>query len=159
MFTAGVLRLDAIQRSGGEPAEGWDFNFTTDQLFMLTALPSVSGALLRVLTYSFMVPLFGGRRWTAFSTGILIVPCVWLGFAVQDTSTPFTFHYYFLAVWFCRRELCQYGRHQLFFPKQKQGRRAGSERRSGQYGRECDAAGFAPLVVRSLSLPPLAATV
>lgn len=65
------------------------FNFTTDQLFMLTALPSVSGALLRV-PYSFMVPLFGGRRWTAFSTGILIVPCVWLGFAVQDTSTPFS---------------------------------------------------------------------
>ena len=62
------------------------FNFTTDQLFMLTALPSVSGALLRV-PYSFMVPIFGGRRWTAFSTGILIIPCVWLGFAVQDTST------------------------------------------------------------------------
>ena len=58
------------------------FNFTTDQLFMLTALPSVSGALLRV-PYSFMVPIFGGRRWTAFSTGILIIPCVWLGFAVQ----------------------------------------------------------------------------
>ena len=52
------------------------FNFTTDQLFMLTALPSVSGALLRV-PYSFMVPIFGGRRWTAFSTGILIIPCVW----------------------------------------------------------------------------------
>lgn len=49
------------------------FNFTTDQLFMLTALPSVSGALLRV-PYSFMVPIFGGRRWTAFSTGILIIP-------------------------------------------------------------------------------------
>ncbi|EJP4075442.1 nitrate/nitrite transporter, partial [Escherichia coli] len=30
------------------------FNFTTDQLFMLTALPSVSGALLRV-PYAFMV--------------------------------------------------------------------------------------------------------
>ena len=65
------------------------FNFTTDQLFMLTALPSVSGALLRV-PYSFMVPIFGGRRWTAFSTGILIIPCVWLGFAVQDTSTPYS---------------------------------------------------------------------
>ena len=49
------------------------FNFTTDQLFMLTALPSVSGALLRV-PYSFMVPIFVGRRWTAFSTGILIIP-------------------------------------------------------------------------------------
>ena len=64
------------------------FQFTTDQLFMLTALPALSGALLRV-PYAFMVPLFGGRRWTAFSTGIMIVPCVWLGFAV-DTSTPFS---------------------------------------------------------------------
>lgn len=53
------------------------FNFTTDQLFLLTALPSVSGALLRV-PYSFMVPIFGGRRWTVFSTAILIIPCVWL---------------------------------------------------------------------------------
>ena len=44
------------------------FTFTTDQLFMLTALPALSGALLRV-PYAFMVPLFGGRRWTAFSTG------------------------------------------------------------------------------------------
>ncbi len=49
------------------------FNFTTDQLFLLTALPSVSGALLRV-PYSFMVPIFGGRRWTVFSTAILIIP-------------------------------------------------------------------------------------
>lgn len=64
------------------------FDFTTEQLFMLTALPSVSGAAAcSVLLYG---PLFGGRRWTAFSTGILIIPCVWLGFAVQDTSTPFS---------------------------------------------------------------------
>ncbi|EKA1143570.1 hypothetical protein OJ574_003848 [Escherichia coli] len=64
------------------------FNFTTDQLFLLTALPSVSGALLRV-PYSFMVPIFGGRRWTVFSTAILIIPCVWLGIAVQNPNTPF----------------------------------------------------------------------
>ncbi|ECO4390407.1 nitrate/nitrite transporter, partial [Salmonella enterica] len=65
------------------------FNFTTDQLFMLTALPSVSGALMRV-PYAFMVPVFGGRRWTAFSTGILIIPCIWLGIAVQDNTTPYS---------------------------------------------------------------------
>lgn len=34
--------------------------------------------------YSFMVPIFGGRRWTVFSTAILIIPCVWLGIAVQN---------------------------------------------------------------------------
>lgn len=65
------------------------FNFTTDQLFMLTALPSVSGALLRI-PYSFVIPIFGGRRWTAFSTIILVAPCIWLGIAVQDLQTSYS---------------------------------------------------------------------
>lgn len=65
------------------------FEFTTEQLFMLTALPSISGAVLRV-PYSFMVPIFGGRRWTVFCTGILVIPCAWLGMAVQDPNTSFT---------------------------------------------------------------------
>ncbi|MCC7884848.1 nitrate transporter NarK [Escherichia coli] len=98
------------------------FNFTTDQLFLLTALPSVSGALLRV-PYSFMVPIFGGRRWTVFSTAILIIPCVWLGFAVQDTSTPY-------SVFIIISLLCGFAganfassmaNISFFFPKQKQG--------------------------------------
>ena len=98
------------------------FNFTTDQLFLLTALPSVSGALLRV-PYSFMLPIFGGRRWTVFSTAILIIPCVWLGFAVQDTSTPY-------SVFIIISLLCGFAganfassmaNISFFFPKQKQG--------------------------------------
>ncbi|MBE0131857.1 MFS transporter, partial [Citrobacter amalonaticus] len=98
------------------------FNFTTEQLFMLTALPSVSGALLRV-PYSFMVPVFGGRRWTAFSTGILIIPCVWLGFAVQDTSTPFsTFILISLLCGFAGANFASsMANISFFFPKQKQG--------------------------------------
>ena len=40
------------------------FNFTKDQLFMLTALPPLAGATLRIF-YSFMIPIVGGRRWTA----------------------------------------------------------------------------------------------
>ncbi|OAT78869.1 nitrate/nitrite transporter [Mangrovibacter phragmitis] len=64
------------------------FHFTTDQLFLLTALPSVSGALARV-PYSFVVPLIGGRRWTAISTFILAIPCLWLGYAVQHPETSF----------------------------------------------------------------------
>lgn len=98
------------------------FNFTTDQLFMLTALPSVSGALLRV-PYSFMIPVFGGRRWTAFSTGILIIPCVWLGFAVEDTSTPFsTFIIISLLCGFAGANFASsMANISFFFPKQKQG--------------------------------------
>ena len=64
------------------------FHFTTDQLFLLTALPAASCAILRV-PYGFMVPLVGGRRWTAFSTLFLVIPCLWLGVAVQEPATPY----------------------------------------------------------------------
>lgn len=37
-----------------------------------------------------MVPIFGGRRWTAISTASLLIPAVWMGLAVQDPSTPFS---------------------------------------------------------------------
>jgi len=98
------------------------FNFSTDQLFMLTALPGLSGALLRV-PYAFMVPIFGGRRWTAFSTGIMIVPCVWLGFAVQDPTTPFSvFMIISLLCGFAGANFASsMANISFFFPKEKQG--------------------------------------
>lgn len=93
------------------------FNFTTDQLFLLTALPSVSGALLRV-PYSFMVPIFGGRRWTVFSTAILIIPCVWLGIAVQNRIPLWDIYRYRFAMRFCRCELCfEHGQYQFLLSK------------------------------------------
>lgn len=64
------------------------FTFSTDQLFWLIALPSLSGATLRVF-YSFVIPLVGGRRWTAISTASLLLPAAWLGMAVQDIDTPY----------------------------------------------------------------------
>src|SRR5690606_6006086 len=68
------------------PAIG--FAFTTEQLFWLTALPGLSGATLRIF-YSFMVPIFGGRRWTAISTALLLLPTIGIGIAVQDPTTPY----------------------------------------------------------------------
>ncbi|MNF28723.1 Nitrate/nitrite transporter NarK [compost metagenome] len=64
------------------------FDYTPNQLFWLAALPGLSGATLRIF-YSFMVPIFGGRRWTALSTGSLLLPALWIGFAVQDPQTPY----------------------------------------------------------------------
>jgi NNP family nitrate/nitrite transporter-like MFS transporter len=64
------------------------FGFTTNQLFWLAALPALCGATLRVF-YSFMVPIFGGRRWTAFSTGSLLLPALGIAFAVQDPATSY----------------------------------------------------------------------
>ncbi|ERL49220.1 MFS transporter [Halomonas huangheensis] len=64
------------------------FDYTPNQLFWLAALPGLSGATFRVF-YSFMVPIFGGRRFTAISTLSLMLPAAWIGFAVQNPETPY----------------------------------------------------------------------
>ena len=64
------------------------FRFSTNQLFMLAALPGLSGATLRIF-YSFLVPIFGGRRWTVISTASLLVPAVGIGLVVQNPATPY----------------------------------------------------------------------
>ncbi|MBT9445210.1 MAG: MFS transporter [Hyphomonadaceae bacterium] len=64
------------------------FDYSTDQLFWLAALPGLSGATLRIF-YSFMVPVFGGRLWTTLTTWSLLVPALGIGFAVQNSETPY----------------------------------------------------------------------
>ncbi len=65
------------------------FAFSIRELFWLSALPALCGAGLRVV-YSFMVPIFGGRRWTAISTALLLLPTLGMGFAVRDPATPYS---------------------------------------------------------------------
>ena len=67
---------------------GLGFKYSTNQLFWLAAAPTLSGATLRIF-YSFMVPLVGGRRWTAISTASLLIPAIGIGFAVQDNTTAY----------------------------------------------------------------------
>jgi NNP family nitrate/nitrite transporter-like MFS transporter len=64
------------------------FQFTTGELFWLAAAPGLSGAALRLL-YSFVVPIFGGRNWTIFSTASLLIPTLWISMAVQDPGTDY----------------------------------------------------------------------
>jgi NNP family nitrate/nitrite transporter-like MFS transporter len=64
------------------------FNYSTNQLFWLAAAPALSGATLRIF-YSFMVPIVGGRRWTAISTATLLIPAIGIGLAVQDNTTSY----------------------------------------------------------------------
>jgi MFS transporter, NNP family, nitrate/nitrite transporter len=64
------------------------FAFTESELFWLAALPALSGATLRIF-YSFVVPVFGGRSWTAISTASLLLPAVGIGLAVQNPETPY----------------------------------------------------------------------
>ena len=68
------------------PAIGFDYS--TGKLFWLAAVPGLSGATLRIF-YSFMVPLFGGRRWTTLSTASLLLPSLGIGVAVQNPETPY----------------------------------------------------------------------
>jgi len=70
----------------GLPALG--FKYSTNQLFWLAAAPALSGATLRIF-YSFIVPLVGGRRWTAISTATLLIPAVGIGLAVMDNTTSY----------------------------------------------------------------------
>ncbi|MCC6207355.1 MAG: MFS transporter, partial [Gammaproteobacteria bacterium] len=102
------------------PAAG--FNFTTDQLFWLAAMPGLSGACLRIF-YAFMVPVFGGRLWTTLTTWSLAIPALGIGFAVQNPDTPY-FILLLLAV------LCGFGggnfassmaNISFFFPKSEKG--------------------------------------
>ncbi|PHP67703.1 nitrate/nitrite transporter [Zhengella mangrovi] len=68
------------------PAIG--FAFSVDERFWLAALPGLSGATLRIF-YSFMIPIFGGRRWTAISTASLLLPAIGIGFAIQNPNTSY----------------------------------------------------------------------
>jgi len=114
---------------------GIGFNFGTDQLFWLAALPGLSGATLRIL-YSFMIPIFGGRLWTTLSTASLLLPALGIGFAVQDPETPY-------LVFLVLALLCGFGggnfassmaNISFFFPKRRQGYALGMNAGLGNTG-------------------------
>jgi MFS transporter, NNP family, nitrate/nitrite transporter len=111
------------------------FRFSTKELFWLAALPSLCGATLRIF-YSFMVPIFGGRRWTAISTASLLLPTIGIGFAVRDPSTSYS-TFVILAL------LCGFGggnfassmaNINFFFPKSQKGTALGLNAGLGNLG-------------------------
>lgn len=56
---------------------------SVSEQFMLTAVPNLVGSFLRI-PYSFAVPRFGGRAWTAISASLLFVPTLLLAFLVPS---------------------------------------------------------------------------
>ncbi|MEP7118289.1 MAG: MFS transporter [Acidobacteriota bacterium] len=117
----------------GLPALG--FKYSTDQLFWLAAAPALSGATLRIF-YSFIVPLVGGRRWTAISTATLLIPALGIGFAVQDNTTSY-------ATMLILALLCGFGggnfsssmaNISFFFPKERKGSALGVNAGLGNLG-------------------------
>jgi MFS transporter, NNP family, nitrate/nitrite transporter len=67
------------------PAIG--FNFDAGDKFLLVAVPTLVGAVLR-LPYGYAVTRFGGRDWTIFSSAILLVPAVLAIFFIHRPGTP-----------------------------------------------------------------------
>ncbi|MCH8861145.1 MAG: MFS transporter [Proteobacteria bacterium] len=111
------------------------FQFTTSELFWLAGAPGLSGAALRLL-YSFVVPIFGGRNWTVFSTATLLIPTLWMAIAVQDPGTDY-------AVFLVIALLCgigggnfsaSMGNISFFFPKRMQGTALGWNAGVGNLG-------------------------
>jgi NNP family nitrate/nitrite transporter-like MFS transporter len=50
--------------------------------FLLTAVPALVGAVLRI-PYTFAVARFGGRNWTIISASLLLIPAVLAAFLIQ----------------------------------------------------------------------------
>ncbi|WP_214483906.1 MFS transporter [Bacillus sp. SM2101] len=111
------------------------FNFTAEQLFTLAAVPGLVGATLRFF-YTFAVGTFGGRNWTVFSTAILTIPAIGIGFAVQNPETPY-------SVMLLLAALCGLGggnfssssaNMSFFFPKKEKGTALGINGGLGNMG-------------------------
>ena len=111
------------------------FHFDKAQLSWLTALPALSGATLRIF-YSFLVPIFGGRKLTTLATLSLLIPTIWMGFALQDPNTPF-------ATFAIIALLCGFGganfassmsNISFFYPKSQQGTAMGLNAGLGNLG-------------------------
>jgi NNP family nitrate/nitrite transporter-like MFS transporter len=136
------------------PALG--FKLSANELFWLAAAPGLSGATLRIF-YSFMVPLVGGRRWTALSTASLLIPALGIGVAIQDPSTSY-------ATLLVLALLCGFGggnfassmaNINFFFPKEHKGSALGLNAGLGNLG--VSAVQFlAPLVIALGVYGPLA---
>ena len=132
------------------------FRFTPNELFWLAAAPSLSGATLRIF-YSFMVPVFGGRRWTAISTASLLIPALGIGIAIQNPDTSY-------ATFLVLALLCGFGggnfsssmaNINFFFPKERKGSALGVNAGLGNLG--VSAVQFmAPLVIAAGVYGPLA---
>ncbi|GIE78225.1 MFS transporter [Actinoplanes philippinensis] len=58
------------------------YGFDPAQKFLLTAVPTLVGAALRI-PYTFAVARFGGRNWTIISASLLLIPSITAAFLVK----------------------------------------------------------------------------
>ncbi|GAB1430286.1 NarK family nitrate/nitrite MFS transporter [Ignavibacteria bacterium] len=114
---------------------GIGFNFTTDQLFWLAAMPGLAGGTLRII-HTFLLPIYGTRHIITFAKAIKIIPCIGLGLAVMNSATPF---WVFMTLAFTAGfGGGDFSSHMpstnLFFPKRLKGTALGIQAGIGNFG-------------------------
>jgi NNP family nitrate/nitrite transporter-like MFS transporter len=124
VMSAVVVRMPAI-----------GFKFTTTELFWLAAIPGLASGILRLIHANF-IPVLGTRPVISIATIIKVIPMIWLGYAIQDLSTPWAT---FMVIGF----LCGLGggdfssfmpSTSIFFPKRLQGTAMGIQAGLGNFG-------------------------
>ena len=114
---------------------GIGFKFTEMQLFWLAAMPGLAGGTLRLM-HTFLIPIFGTRNVITVATLAKLLPCLALGFAIMNPSTPF---WLFMLLAF----LAGFGggdfssfmpSTSIFFPKRLQGTALGIQAGIGNFG-------------------------
>lgn len=111
------------------------FKYTQDQLFWLAAMPGLAGGTLRLI-HIFLIPIYGTRNVITIATLIKIIPCIGIGFAVMDPTTPF---WVFMALAFTSGfgggDFSSYmPSTNLFFPKRLKGTALGIQAGIGNFG-------------------------
>jgi NNP family nitrate/nitrite transporter-like MFS transporter len=111
------------------------FDFSTTQLFWLTAMPGLAGGTFRIV-HTFLTPLYGTRRVVSISTASLLLPLIGWFFAVQSTGTPYwvLLGLAFLAGLGGGNFSSFMPSTSLFFPKRLQGTALGIQAGIGNFG-------------------------
>ncbi|MEI6678880.1 MAG: MFS transporter [Mariniphaga sp.] len=114
---------------------GIGFKFTTSQLFWLAAMPGLAGGTLRII-HTFLLPIYGTRNIITYSTLIKLIPCVGIGIAVMDPSTPhWVFMMLALTAGFGGGDFSSFmPSTSVFFPKRLQGTALGIQAGIGNFG-------------------------
>jgi NNP family nitrate/nitrite transporter-like MFS transporter len=114
---------------------GIGFKFNQDQLFWLAAMPGLAGGILRII-HTFLLPIYGTRHVISISTLLKIIPCVGVGFAIMDLTTPFwVFMILAFLTGFGGGDFSSYmPSTNLFFPKRLKGTALGIQAGIGNFG-------------------------
>ena len=124
MMSAIVVRMPAI-----------GFTYTQNQLFWLAAMPGLAGGTLRIV-HTFLLPIFGTRHIITIATLLKLIPCIGIGFAVMDPTTPYwVFLILAFTAGFGGGDFSSYmPSTSVFFPKRLMGTALGIQAGLGNFG-------------------------